>query len=211
MEHAANPMRPPFRLWGCWESANSVASIWMTCLICAELFWATNSRTSLTEDWEESDKWWINKTKHSNNSFQTLAGLQCCLDYGLLIISMTNEIMWHVRWPALHLSKVTTTNYLLQTETNYACLAIIYACRWSKMGLKSNSSCRQINTTYSNLKTFPLIYEYTQQIMTHFSISRAATFLFSYSLSLRALTMFGVNGEKSFSVFIFSKYLRKPP
>lgn len=88
----------------------------------------------------------------------------------------------------------------------------MYACQWCKMGQnKSNSSCRHINTTYYKLKLFPLIYEYTQQIMTHFSISRAATFLFSYSLSLRALTMFGVNGEKSFSVFIFSKYLWTPP
>lgn len=40
-------------------------------------------------------------------------------------------------------------------------------------------------------------------IDTYFSISSAATFLFSYNLSFRARTMFGVKGEKSFSVFMF--------
>lgn len=47
MEHAARPMRPPLRLWGCWDRANSEARIWITCLIWVELFWATNSLTSL--------------------------------------------------------------------------------------------------------------------------------------------------------------------
>lgn len=37
---------------------------------------------------------------------------------------------------------------------------------------------------------------------THFSISSAATFRFSYSLSLRARTMLGVSGAKSFSGFM---------
>lgn len=36
----------------------------------------------------------------------------------------------------------------------------------------------------------------------YFSISSAATFRFSYSLSLRARTMLGVSGAKSFSGFI---------
>lgn len=50
MEQAARPMRPPLRLCGCWDRANSEARIWMTCLIWVELFWATNSLTSLREE-----------------------------------------------------------------------------------------------------------------------------------------------------------------
>lgn len=38
MEQAARPMSPPFRLWGCWESANSCDRIWITCLIWDVLF-----------------------------------------------------------------------------------------------------------------------------------------------------------------------------
>lgn len=47
MEQAARPMRPPFLLWGCCDRANSWDRVWITCLICRALFWATNSRTSL--------------------------------------------------------------------------------------------------------------------------------------------------------------------
>lgn len=38
MEQAARPMSPPFRLWGCCESANSCDRIWITCLIWDVLF-----------------------------------------------------------------------------------------------------------------------------------------------------------------------------
>lgn len=107
MEQAARPIRPPLRLCGCCESANSTESVWITCLICAALFCATNSRTSLQEERAESG--------------------------------------------------------LVSPPTGPSPPARPRA---------------------------------------HFSISSAATFRFSYSLSFRARTMLGVSGEKSFSGFI---------